>query len=337
MVEAIRTLPGQFVQGWEMAESAAARCAESTKARAPSRVVLCGMGGSAFPGELVALAFPSLDLVVCRDYRPYGRPLDADTLVIASSFSGNTEETLAFFRYALGSSAQVCAVTAGGKLTAEAMAAGCPLVSLSCPWPGFQPRAATGFFVGAIARLVESAGLIEGGLRVFEALDRHLAGLEDVEVKGAALAERLQGRIPVIYASTVLAAPVARVIKIKFNENGKMAAFWGALPEVNHNEMVGYTRLNGPFTVVLLDDPSAPARVRHRLSTTAETLAANGVPVERVRLTGASVVEKAFGALFLFDFVSCALALAAGIDPNPVVMVEDFKAGLGPFTGLEST
>ena len=331
MVEAIRTLPGQFTQGWSMAENAAQQLSSHASTGRFDRVVVCGLGGSAFPGELVTLFYPTLDLSVCRDYLPYGRPFDEKTLVIASSFSGNTEETLSSFRAALDGPATVSVVTAGGKLATEAAAADCPTVGLSRPWPSFQPRAASGFFVGAMARLIEAAGLATGGHAKFEALEGHLSALTDLESRAEGIAERLQGRIPVIYAPTQYARPVAQIAKIKINENSKMACFWSAVPEMNHNEMVGYTRLNGPFTAVLLDDPDGLPRMQHRIATTAATLTENGVPVERITLSGPTPEAKAFSALFLFDFVSCVLALAAGIDPNPVAMVEDFKARLGPF------
>jgi len=314
-----------------MAEEGSATLTGRLPSHGVSRVVLCGLGGSAFPGELVSLIYPELDLSVNRDYLPYGRPLDENTLVIASSFSGNTEETLSAFRSALDSPATVCVVTAGGQLAAEAAAAGCPTVALSRPWPSFQPRAASGFFVGGIARLVEAAGLADGGLAKFRALEAHLGALEGLETRAKGIAERLRGRIPVIYSPTAYARTVAQIAKIKLNENSKMACFWNALPEMNHNEMVGYTRLNGPFTAVLLNDPDGLPRMQHRTATTAATLTENEVPVVIIDLDGPTPEAKAFSALFLFDFVSCELALAAGIDPNPVAMVEDFKAGLGPF------
>jgi glucose/mannose-6-phosphate isomerase len=144
-----------------------------------------------------------------------------------------------------------------------------------------------------------------------------------------ALAKRLQGRIPVFYATAPYGV-VAQVIKIKINENSKTPAFFYEIPEFNHNEMVGFTRTPGPFTAVILDDPQAAERQRHRVNTTAATLRDNGLPVERIPLPdSANSLANALETLFFFDLVSCALAALDDIDPNPVAMVEDFKKRLG--------
>ncbi|MEZ4466662.1 MAG: SIS domain-containing protein [bacterium] len=273
-----------------------------------------------------------MDLSVSREYSVRAADLGADTLVIASSYSGNTEETIAALADARARGARVVILSAGGELAAIAARDGLPAVKLERPTPGFQPRAATGFFLGALAAILENAGLLPGGaaamIAIGDGMRRHTDGVED---RALALAKALDGRIPVIYATAPF-EPVALIAKIKFNENAKTPAFSYALPELNHNEMVGYTRLPGPFSAVVLDDPDAPSRAQHRVATTVATLETAGVPVIRVPLpAGEPPLVKAFAALYLFDFVTCAHAALGGIDPNPVAMVEDFKARLGPY------
>lgn len=323
MIAAVRALPDHFAIGWR----AAADLARPLRG-AVQRVVLCGMGGSAFPADLVALHDPALPLSVSRDYAVRG-PLDAATLVVASSFSGNTEETLAAFADAGRRGARRVVITAGGALGAQAEAAGVPVVRLAKPFPSFQPRAATAMFVGALGRLLDDAGLIDDFAPVIDALARRIRALAGVEARAAELATALRGRIPVILATPPLGA-AARVVRIKLNENAKITALCSEIPEFNHNELVGFTRQHGPFAAVILRDPRNAPRMAHRVEMTRRALEDAGVPTHAVDLPDAPPIEQAFAALYLFDFVSCRLALQDGIDPNPVALIESFKASLGP-------
>lgn len=328
MLDAVRGIPDHFAQGVAFAGTV------GTEARGVRRAILCGMGGSAFPGDLLKIVSDPLgvDLTVSREYDVRAAGVGPDTLVIASSYSGNTEETISALADARARGARVLILSAGGALQTIAARDGLPAVKLERPTPDFQPRAATGFFLGALAAILENAGLLPGGARMMAQVGDGLrAHTDGVEGRALALAEALNGRIPVIYATAPF-EPVALIAKIKFNENAKTPAFSYALPELNHNEMVGYTRLPGPFSAVIIDDPDAPARARHRVATTAATLEGAGVPVLRVALpAGEAPLVKAFAALYLFDFATCAHAALGGIDPNPVAMVEDFKAKLGPW------
>jgi len=323
MLDSVRALPRQFEAGVSFAGDVGAGL------DGIERVVVAGMGGSAFPGDLLRLYVDpkGVDLRVSRDYVVHDR-LGPEVLVVVSSFSGNTEESLAALNDARERGAAVVAISAGGKLRARALDLGVPYVHLEKPTPTFQPRAAMGYFVSALLAVLENVGLIRDARAGLLAVGARLAAL-DVEVQAQTLATELSGRIPVVLATHPFADTAARVIKIKFNENAKIPAFFYAVPEFNHNEMVGYTQLPGPFSVVMLRDPDVAPRMMRRLDVTAATLRANDVPVLEVPLVDGPNVEKHFCALYLFDFVSCYLAEAAGIDPNPVAMVEDFKAALG--------
>jgi glucose/mannose-6-phosphate isomerase len=328
MLAAVRGIPDHFSPGATAAGEAGRTC------RGVRRVIIAGMGGSAFPGDLLRLHTDPLgiDLQVARDYRIHQR-VDAQTLVIAASYSGNTEETLSALADAQSRGAQVITLSAGGRLAEVAARDGLPSVVLSKPTPTFQPRAATGFFLGALAAILENAELLPNGvvamLATGEALRRHT----QVEAAAEVLAHHFEARIPVLYTTHPFGV-VGRVAKIKLNENAKIPAFFNEIPELNHNEMVGYTRLSGPFTAVMVEDPGAHPRQQHRVATTVATLEANGVPVVRVPLVaGETPLVQALAALYLFDFASCALAARTGVDPNPVAMVEDFKRALGPWGG----
>ena len=330
MLAAVRTLPQQLIDGSKFVGDV------GKAAVGVQRVIVCGMGGSAFPAELLRLytdAF-GVDITVSRDYVVRDHRLDATCLVIASSFSGNTEETIAALHDARARGAQIIVMSAGGQLAVEAAKHGLAYVSIDKPTPEFQPRAASGYFISALAAVLDNVGLLTGGAVAMAAAGGSLAKKLEVDEPAMiddalALAQRLRGRIPILYATAPYGV-VAKIIKIKLNENSKTPAFFYEIPEFNHNEMVGFTRLPGPFTAVILDDPKAPARLAHRVDVTAATLRDNGLPVERVSLFDAEDdIVKAFETLLFFDYVSCALAALDGIDPNPVAMVEDFKARLG--------
>lgn len=330
MLAAVRTLPQQLITGSSFVGDV------GKAALGVKRVIVCGLGGSAFPAELLRLYTDPLgvDLTVSRDYVVRDHRLGADCLVVVSSFSGNTEETVAALHDARERGAQIVVMSAGGKLAVEAARHGLPYVAINKPTPEFQPRAASGFFISALAAVLDNAGLLTGGAVAMAAAGGALAkavSARETEMIDAALAlaKRLRGRIPIIYATAPFGV-VAKVVKIKLNENSKTPAFFYEIPEFNHNEMVGFTRLPADFSAVIIDDPEAPARLAHRVNVTAATLTDNGVQVERVSLSSASDdIVKAFESLLFFDYVSCALAALDGIDPNPVAMVEDFKRRLG--------
>lgn len=330
MLAAVRTLPQQLIDGARFVGDV------GRDFKLVRRVIVCGMGGSAFPADLLRIFTDPLgiDLTTSRDYVVRDHRIDSSCLVVVSSFSGNTEETVAALADAQARGAQVAVMSAGGKLQALATAQQLPYVKIDKPTPEFQPRAASGYFISALAALLENVGLLPDGRAAMRAISEELAARTqaheaDWTESALALAQRLQGRIPVFYATAPYGV-VAQVVKIKINENSKTPAFFYEIPEFNHNEMVGFTRTPGPFTAVILEDAQAAPRQQHRVKTTAATLEDNGLPVERIAMpTGPNALAKALEMLFFFDLTSCALAALDGIDPNPVAMVEDFKKRLG--------
>jgi glucose/mannose-6-phosphate isomerase len=150
------------------------------------------------------------------------------------------------------------------------------------------------------------------------------AKLAEYETMGQALAKKLIGTTPVIY-STVRYKSVAMIWKIKINENAKTPAFWNFFPELNHNEMVGFTLPQAKFTVVMLRDSDDHPKNKKRFEVTAGLLQEKGVAVEIVEMPGETVFEKMFGSILIADFTSYYLALEYGQDPTPVNMVEQLK------------
>lgn len=328
MLDAVRNTPAHFAIGWDAAADLTQRPSRA------QRVVICGMGGSAFPGDILRAGFGdiSVPVVVSRDY---DAPLYQDgTLYIVSSFSGNTEETIATLAFLVEAKADICVVTAGGRLAAMAGQWRLPLVLLNKPSPTFQPRAASGIFVSAFAQILVQNGLLDAAtaLNRLSACATAVADGETFERHGKAFAEHLLEATPVFYSTGTFVDAIAQVAKIKFNENSKIPSFYGAIPELNHNEMVGYTQRYQGFLPILFRDPNASERVLKRIDTTAATLLKHGVANQVIDLEGQSTLEQVYRALLVMDYASIELAARFGVDPNPVEMVEGFKADLGFFS-----
>src|SRR3989344_4288396 len=198
------------------------------------KFIVCGMGGSHLSGDLVKLWKPGLDIIIYSDYGlpPLGRREKKNTLVIASSYSGNTEETIDAFRTAVRNKISVAAISTGGKLLELAQKYRIPYIKL--PDTGIQPRMATGLGFRAFLKVLgEKKALIESAKLAYSLKPLKL------ENQGRNLAKKLKGFVPVIYSSQRNSA-IAYNWKIKFNETGKIPAFYNILPELNHNEMTGF-------------------------------------------------------------------------------------------------
>jgi glucose/mannose-6-phosphate isomerase len=296
-------------------------------------MIVAGMGGSAVGGRLAAGAIgPRLrrPLAIADGYTLPGWA-GPDTLVLCSSYSGGTEETLAAYADAAERGAARIVATTGGELAARARRDGVPVI----PVPGgFQPRAAVGYaLVAALeaAALCGAAPSLRDEVEAAAALARQLApewgpdGPEDGEAKE--LARRLHGTVPVI-AGAELAAAAAYRWKCQINENAAIPAFAGVLPELDHNEVVGWPAAGGRLSAVFLEDPAAHPRNRLRSELTAEQAAAGAAVVERVTARGETPTERLISLVLLGDLVSLYLAVLRGEDPVSVPPIDALKAEL---------
>jgi glucose/mannose-6-phosphate isomerase len=297
------------------------------------RVIIAGMGGSALPAEVLLDAFWDrlrVPLEACRTYE-LPRWTTGRSLIVSSSFSGNTEETISALGE-VGRDGNVVVITAGGRLAQMAAERGYPLLRIPAERepPGFQPRSATGYFVTFLARVLEAAGALEGSLAELERLPAFLRSLQ-VRPAAEETGVWLRERIPVVYTDQAYVQSVARITKIKFNENSKRPAFFNALPEANHNETIGFTRDLGRFGILYLHDPASHPRVRRRYQVMERVFAEQGISHVSLRewvMPGETRLQKIFGALAFADWCSYTLALLDGVDPTPVPLVERFKRAL---------
>ncbi len=292
-----------------------------------SRVVVLGMGGSGIAGALLGSLLP-VEVVPVRDYTvpPW---IGEESLVVALSYSGNTEETLAAFAEARRRTRRLLAVTSGGELGRACAAQRIPWIEIP---QGYQPRAALGYLLFPLLGLFRRLGLgpdLGEALAVLDALARALAPGEG-ENEAQKLARRLEGRVPLIYGAGPT-APVAFRWKTQLNENAKQPAFWAELPELCHNEVVGYEltgRILPQGTVLFLRSAHDHPRVGKRVEILQELLAARGIPWLDVPGRGEGSAAQLLSLLYLGDWVSYYLALLNRVDPTPVAIIHELKARL---------
>jgi glucose/mannose-6-phosphate isomerase len=292
-------------------------------------LIVCGMGGSAIGADLAAAALGDRLTKQLLSIRGYGLPSWAtpEWTVLCSSYSGNTEETLACFEAAEALGTRRIVASTGGALVDGAREAGLPVIGL----PGiFQPRAAVAYMFTIVAEVAALAGAAP---RIHTEIDAAAAFLErqeeDLQARSLEIAAQLEGKQPVVYGAD-LTAPVARRWKCQINENAKLPAFFSELPEANHNELCGWDAPAADLAAVFLEDSDQHPRVRRRFELTAAAVAGDGAPTVRVETVGETRVSRLLWAMMLGDLVSLELAKARGVDPLPVEAIERFKEAMGP-------
>ena len=302
---------------------------------APGGLVIAGMGGSAIGGALARAALgdrASRPIVLARDYGlpPWTTP---DATVLCASYSGNTEETLAAYEAAGALGARRIVATTGGKLAASARADGVPVIPLP---GGFQPRAAVAY---SLVVALEVAGLCGVGPRVHLEIDVAAAHAEQLVAEwgpdgpedslSKELAHGLHGTIPQI-AGSGLTAPIAQRWKTQINENAKRPAFAAELPELDHNEIVGWEGAGelGRFSAVFLDDSDLHPRIQQRIELTRGLIAAHAAATYRVESRGEHRTERLVSLVLLGDLVSIYMAVLRGVDPTPIEVLERLKGEL---------
>jgi glucose/mannose-6-phosphate isomerase len=324
-LDAVLSLPDHLRDALWRIESAQLQSHE----QAPVTVI-CGMGGSAIGGELAVAALGdrlSKPLLTARGYElpPAAGP---DSLVLASSYSGDTEETLACYAGSEALGAARIVATTGGKLAELARADGVPVIGLPA---GLQPRAAVGYMFCVAA---EAAALGGAGPRLNTEIDSsaaHLAEIgEELLERSAQIAAQLAGASPVIHGSG-LTLPVAYRWRTQINENAKLLAFSAEMPEADHNEIVGWEGASetGRFAAVFLGDRDQHPRERERFELTAKLIEPHCEAMIHVETEGECRTERLLHSVMLGDLISLHLAAARGVDPTPVATIEALKEQLG--------
>lgn len=333
MLACIRDLPRQCRAAWQEAQAL----------QLPDdywdidKVVILGMGGSAIAGDflrsLVALESP----IPIFSHRDYELPLvvDGRTLLIASSYSGNTEEVLSCFERGLGTGAKKVVITSDGELLTTARAKVVPVFVFAYE---SEPRAALGYSFMPLLAVAQKAGIVADKN---EDVDQAIAVMEGLAARidetvplarnpAKQLAQKLHQRLPVVYGAGIL-APVARRWKGQLNETSKMWCFYEELPEANHNAVVGYglpKEIAARALVVFLRAPSLHPRVLLRYDLTRTALEEAGVGSATVDAEGVSPLAQMMSAVLFGDWVSLYLAILNEVAPAPTPPIGRLKERL---------
>jgi glucose/mannose-6-phosphate isomerase len=330
MIGHINGLPDQLAAAWKLGNKL-----DLPKWRSIKQVVVAGMGGSAIGSDLLAAyAEPSLK-ASWTTHRDYGLPAWAtgsETLVICSSHSGNTEETLAAFAAANAAGCRILAISTGGTLAKEAKKAKVPVWLFKHTG---QPRTAVGFSFGLLLAaayklklIPDPAAELKDAVEAMKEQQRDLLPeVLDTANSSKRMGGQFMGRWITIYGAGIM-APVARRWKTQLNENSKVAASFEIIPEADHNTLQGVMQPEPQFGAtmsIFLRAAHNDARNERRAELTRMAIMLEGQNTDTITALGESRLANMWTALHYGDYASYYLAIAYGLDPTPVPMLADLK------------
>ena len=303
--------------------------------------IVCGMGGSNLAAGIIKSWKPKSDIIIHRDYGlPEMEEVELkNRLIILSSYSGTTEETISAFTEAQSRGLSALVITTGGRLLELAQESKTPYIQM--PKTVGNPRFAIGYSIKATLKAMGEESIIDDVSHWAESFT------DGCEQAGKELADKLQDKMPLIYSSGNNAG-LARYWKISFNETAKLPAFYNFLPELNHNEMVGFSsnpalekddketfgqwpvlfKGGDKFAFVFLNDPDDEPRIQKRMVATQRVFEDRGFTVLNVDLTGPSLWHKSFAGILTAMWTSYFFAEYYGVDPEDISMIEEFKKSL---------
>ncbi len=334
MLKALWNLPEQCIE----AENLAKQVAVNYDGSQIANIMVTGLGGSAIGGDLLRVYVgdkAGVPVIVNRDYTLPAFVSDK-TLLFAVSYSGNTEETLSAYAQAKEKGAKIIALTTGGKLGEMAAADGFPVVKVP---GGISPRAATGYLLlptiivlGKIGLIPDAAAEIADMVSNLKSLRETLAPKVPVgDNLAKQLAQKLYNKLPVIWGASGTTEVVSQRWKGQINENGKAPAYWAVLPELNHNEIVGFEKpdqILKQLEVIILRDEADHPRVQKRMEISKTIIKDVVSGITEVRSSGNTYLSRIFSLTYTGDFTSVYLATLYGVDPTPVKMIDFLKKKL---------
>jgi glucose/mannose-6-phosphate isomerase len=332
MLGAVAALPGQSGDAYRTGLEASGL----PELDGITSVVFCGMGGSAVAGDVLKQTFRSRLPVPVDVNRSPALPAFAGphSLVIVSSYSGGTAETLAAFREAVARGTRIIAVTSGGELGEACAEHG--IASVAVP-TGLQPRAALGLLTFSMLGALEAAGLlpplVDDVEETVEVVARRAGSLDPQVPTGSNEAKGLAGwigdRVPVVWGAEGIGSLAATRWKTQVNENGKMPAVNSSMSELDHNEVVGWTSPYGERCAVIgLRHGGEPTEIAARFPLSADIARDAGAVYDEVQVATRSPLATLFALVIVGDFTSCYVALRRGVDPTPVAVIDRLKAAL---------
>ncbi len=297
-------------------------------------IVVCGMGGSGLAGDVLRGLYAPISpvpIVVCKDYE-LPEFCGRDTVVLAASFSGNTEETLGAYATALRRGCRLVTFSAGGELAVRSAEDGVAHVAIPAGVP--VPRAALGLLAAAPIGVLDAMGLIPPAAdsvrdtaEAVDALGREMGPDQPFDTNPAkAMAAWIGSRTPLVWGASGVGEAAALRWKNQFNENAKVPAFVATLPELDHNDIEGWAPGTGAgYALVILRSGGEPPAAARRVPATLEAIAPAGIDHREVLARGATHLERLFRLIATGDFVSCYVAILLGVDPTPIPVLTRLK------------
>jgi len=332
MLDIVKMLPEQMEHSANLSQSLDM---SGIDANSLTGIIISGMGGSAIGGDIIRnLAFETCPCPIFN-FRDYKLPKfsNKNTLVISTSYSGNTEETISTFKDSLSRGCKNLAITSGGKLEELCKENNVPYVKLPS---GIPPRTAIGYLLTPMIVIFNRLGFLSENDNI-EKTVQHLRDfrpnlLPETDTKtnpAKQIAVKIHTSIPAIY-STAKYSSIARRWRNQLNENAKMLAISGVFPEMNHNDIVAWEkdRRVHLFSAIIFREEGEPAEIRERIELTKELVMGNAKKMIEVWAEGNSMLERMMHAFYLGDFVSIYAAILNGYDPTPVPAIERLKKEL---------
>lgn len=313
----------------------------SAKVKIPRKgirsIVLTGLGGSAIGGDVLR-SYLGDDLqvpIIVNRFYTLPAYVNSSTLVIVSSYSGNTEETISAYKDAIRKKAAILCITTGGVVGSMAGKYGHPRIAIP---PGLQPRAALGYsFFPLLMTLIRNgyvknkAKEIKETISLLKDLADKYSSSDATTNPALALAQQVHGKLPIIYSSTERFDTVNVRWRGQICENAKQLAYGNMFPELNHNELVGWRvlkELMKQFELIVLRDHEDHKRVAARMDITQQLLREYAANVTEIHSQGKSLLARMFSLIHFGDWVSYWLAILNHEDPAPVKAIDYLKSRL---------
>lgn len=329
MLRLLTSFPKQFREARQIGES----FGSTINRDRVKNILFAGMGGSAISGDLIIACLGNELKVPAVVVRNYFLPnfVNHSSLVIVSSYSGNTEESLSCYEDAKAKGAQTISIASSGKLAESAQRDGIPLITIP---GGAPPRTALGYLSIPLLVLLSRSGFTAIKISDLEETE-HLLEQKNVQYSPESqnnlaygLALKLKNKMPILYSSVEFLQVVGLRWKGQFSENAKVLAFNNVFPELNHNEIVGWERLPHlltNFQIIYLRDSQDYNRNHKRMNITREILERVTSPIIELFTEGNSRLTRLFSLIYLGDWVSYYLAIINGIDPTPIKKIQTLK------------
>jgi glucose/mannose-6-phosphate isomerase len=325
MLQMLDRMPKHLMEGLRAGQRAALH------RFSPNAIVICGVGGSAIGGDILCEWLSTVSNVHCMVSRSYSIPpsVNKDSLVLVASYSGNTEETLSMFNEAKKREAKIVCISSGGQLAKLAASKAIPVAKVPT---GMMPRASVGLLLGTMIGILEKVGLVskekqlQESVKALQSVARACgSSVSTVDNPAKKMAHQLVGTIPVVVGYDI-SRPIAKRWANQFNENSKTLAFSSQLPELNHNEIVGWmkdSRSRG-FSAIFLDHDHASASMIRRVKATKDMV--NRVAqVHSVSAEGKGPLAQMLSLMLVGDYVSVYLGLLGSEDPSSNEPIDELK------------